>query len=87
MTRTIDIAYDDEEQWLRTFASHGQGQFLSQLAAEQREAFCATAARHLSAAREPDGRIHHRMSALFSRATRPSGSARSASGLDGTPGG
>ncbi len=87
VTRTIDVAYADEEQWLRTFASHGQGQFLAQIAPGQREAFRATAARRLSAAREHDGRIHHRMSALFTRARRPGGSARAATGLGGAPDG
>jgi ubiquinone/menaquinone biosynthesis C-methylase UbiE len=67
----VDIAYESEEEWLQTLRSHGHGHFLDDLSAEELDGFRRTAWRHLSAAREDDGRIHHRMGALFGRAVKP----------------
>ena len=67
----LDATYDDAAHWERWAHTHGMRAFFEQLSPAARARWRRKAYRTMEAAREADGRLHNRITAVFVLARRP----------------
>jgi SAM-dependent methyltransferase len=69
-TRPLDVTYDDAEAWLANAWSHGERRAFEAMDRETYRAFTQALPTSLEPAREPDGRLHWRATAVYAYATK-----------------